>query len=80
VPYAIISDVKAGHWYQFRVAAVNIYGSRGWSAPSQPFTLSKGLNSLLLTDIRYFNVQSPWWIVYCIILTQRTNYCEFKCQ
>jgi len=50
MPYAIISDVKAGHWYQFRVAAVNIYGSRGWSAPSQPFKLSKG--SSLLTDIR----------------------------
>jgi len=56
MPYAIIGDVKIGHWYQFRVAAVNIYGSRGWSAPSQPFTLSKGLICYLLTlDIFIFS-------------------------
>jgi len=30
--------IKPGRWYQFRVAAVNAYGSQGWSRPSAPFT------------------------------------------
>jgi len=51
MPYTIIDHIKAGHWYQFRVAAVNIYGSRGWSTPSQPFRLSKGSPPLQLADI-----------------------------
>lgn len=29
--------LKTGHWYQFRVAAVNGNGSRGYSQPSRPF-------------------------------------------
>ncbi|KAK0089939.1 hypothetical protein PV326_004275 [Microctonus aethiopoides] len=29
--------LKTGHWYQFRVAAVNEIGSRGYSPPSSPF-------------------------------------------
>ncbi|ESO11218.1 hypothetical protein HELRODRAFT_91617, partial [Helobdella robusta] len=35
-------DAKAGHWYQYRVTAVNMYGSRGGSEPSQAFALSRG--------------------------------------
>lgn len=34
--------VKPGRWYQFRVAAVNRIGSRGWSAPSKQFITSLG--------------------------------------
>ncbi|OAD55834.1 Anosmin-1 [Eufriesea mexicana] len=29
--------LKTGHWYQFRVAAINANGSRGYSEPSRPF-------------------------------------------
>jgi len=51
----MIDHLKAGHWYQFRVAAVNVYGSRGWSMPSQPFRLTKGsvlagINILILNQ------------------------------
>jgi len=41
---AQINDITPGHWYQFRVTAVNIYGSRGGSQPTTAFTLSKGLS------------------------------------
>lgn len=34
--------VKPGRWYQFRVAAVNRFGSRGWSSPSKQFITSLG--------------------------------------
>lgn len=36
-----LEGLRPGHWYQFRLSAVNIYGSRGPSSPTQPFTLSK---------------------------------------
>lgn len=29
-----------GRWYQVRVAAVNAWGTRGYSSPSEPFSLS----------------------------------------
>ena len=32
---------KRGHWYQFRVAAINEQGSRGYSQPSRPL-MTKG--------------------------------------
>ena len=41
-----VNDITPGHWYQFRVTAVNIYGSRGGSQPTAAFTLSKGLSQL----------------------------------
>lgn len=31
--------LRAVHWYQVRVAAINAYGFRGYSEPSQAFTL-----------------------------------------
>nr|CAD7403671.1 unnamed protein product [Timema poppensis] len=34
--------LKPGRWYEFRVAAVSANGTRGFSEPSQPFTLSIG--------------------------------------
>ncbi|KAL4707287.1 hypothetical protein ACJJTC_019825 [Scirpophaga incertulas] len=34
--------LKPGHWYRFRVAAVSASGTRGFSAPSSPFTPRKG--------------------------------------
>ena len=37
-PHATLRGrLKTGHWYQFRVAAVNGNGSRGYSQPSRPF-------------------------------------------
>ncbi|XP_063994656.1 anosmin-1 isoform X2 [Diachasmimorpha longicaudata] len=37
-PHASIrAGLKTGHWYQFRVAAVNENGSKGYSLPSVPF-------------------------------------------
>lgn len=37
----VLKDITPGHWYQFRVTAVNIGGSSGGSAPTPPFTPSK---------------------------------------
>lgn len=34
------NSLHPGHWYQFRVAAVNANGTRGFSKQSEPFTLS----------------------------------------
>lgn len=34
--------VKPERWYQFRVAAINENGTKGFSEPSQPFQLSHG--------------------------------------
>ena len=35
---ATLTDLRPDHWYQVRVAAVNVYGSQGWSPPSAAFT------------------------------------------
>ncbi|XP_067116797.1 anosmin-1a [Osmerus mordax] len=32
---AWLADTRAGRWYQFRVAAVNIHGTRGFTTPSR---------------------------------------------
>lgn len=34
--------VKPGRWYQFRIAAVNENGTRGFSSPSVKFSISAG--------------------------------------
>ena len=39
---AVIRDVGPGTWYEFRVAAVGINGTRGFSPPTEAFKLSKG--------------------------------------
>ncbi|CAI4223106.1 unnamed protein product [Auanema sp. JU1783] len=40
--YAILKHlISAGRYYQFRVAAVNSQGSLGFSAPTEPFKLSR---------------------------------------
>uniref|UniRef100_A0A8B9D8G7 Anosmin-1 n=1 Tax=Anser cygnoides TaxID=8845 RepID=A0A8B9D8G7_ANSCY len=36
-----LSDIRASRWYQFRVAAVNVHGTRGFTAPSKHFRSSK---------------------------------------
>ncbi|KAG7187574.1 hypothetical protein KM043_016644 [Ampulex compressa] len=37
-PHATLRGrLKTGHWYQFRVAAINGNGSKGYSQPSRPF-------------------------------------------
>lgn len=33
----VLSDVRPSRWYQFRVAAVNVHGTRGFTAPSKHF-------------------------------------------
>lgn len=37
----VISDITPGHWYQFRVTSVNVFGSQGESQPTRSFTLSR---------------------------------------
>ncbi|XP_076672975.1 anosmin-1 Kallmann syndrome 1 [Andrena cerasifolii] len=49
--------LKTGHWYQFRVAAINGNGSRGYSQPSRPFKTReprspKEPQNLTLSDAR----------------------------
>ncbi|XP_029820618.1 anosmin-1 [Manacus vitellinus] len=36
-----LPDIRASRWYQFRVAAVNVHGTRGFTAPSKHFRSSK---------------------------------------
>ncbi|KAJ8350687.1 hypothetical protein SKAU_G00258170 [Synaphobranchus kaupii] len=36
-----LADIRASRWYQFRVAAVNVHGTRGFTAPSKHFRSSK---------------------------------------
>uniref|UniRef100_A0A671PZG2 Anosmin-1-like n=1 Tax=Sinocyclocheilus anshuiensis TaxID=1608454 RepID=A0A671PZG2_9TELE len=37
----LLSDVRPSRWYQFRVAAVNVHGTRGFTAPSKHFRSSR---------------------------------------
>ncbi|XP_052422352.1 anosmin-1 [Carassius gibelio] len=41
VERALLSDVRPSRWYQFRVAAVNVHGTRGFTAPSKHFRSSR---------------------------------------
>ncbi|XP_053670150.1 anosmin-1 [Anopheles nili] len=63
--------LKPGRWYQVRVAAVNDMGTRGYSAHSRPFQLSKKPNpphpprsltvgSLELNENRTYNCRVTW--------------------
>uniref|UniRef100_A0A8C2IL74 Anosmin 1a n=1 Tax=Cyprinus carpio TaxID=7962 RepID=A0A8C2IL74_CYPCA len=36
-----LTDIRPGRWYQFRVAAVNVHGTRGYTTPSRHFRSSK---------------------------------------
>ncbi|XP_078218805.1 anosmin-1 isoform X4 [Callithrix jacchus] len=36
-----LTDIRPTRWYQFRVAAVNVHGTRGFTAPSKHFRSSK---------------------------------------
>ncbi|XP_062866922.1 anosmin-1a [Trichomycterus rosablanca] len=36
-----LTDIRPGRWYQFRVAAVNVHGTRGYTTPSRHFRTSK---------------------------------------
>ncbi|XP_048389440.1 anosmin-1 isoform X3 [Stegostoma tigrinum] len=36
-----LPDIRPSRWYQFRVAAVNVHGTRGFTAPSKHFRSSK---------------------------------------
>ncbi|XP_045439541.1 anosmin-1, partial [Pipistrellus kuhlii] len=38
---AQLADIRPGRWYQFRVAAVNVHGTRGFTAPSKHFRSSR---------------------------------------
>ncbi|XP_026073131.1 anosmin-1 isoform X1 [Carassius auratus] len=39
--HMLLSDVRPSRWYQFRVAAVNVHGTRGFTAPSKHFRSSR---------------------------------------
>lgn len=41
-----LADIRASRWYQFRVAAVNVHGTRGFTAPSKHFRSSRGLSCM----------------------------------
>ncbi|XP_030161538.1 anosmin-1 [Lynx canadensis] len=36
-----LTDIRPSRWYQFRVAGVNVHGTRGFTAPSKHFRSSK---------------------------------------
>nr|XP_051689657.1 anosmin-1 isoform X4 [Oryctolagus cuniculus] len=41
-----LPDVRPGRWYQFRVAAVNVHGTRGFTTPGRHFQSSRGPSPL----------------------------------
>lgn len=43
----LLTDIRPSRWYQFRVAAVNVHGTRGFTAPSKHFRSSRGESSLV---------------------------------
>jgi len=43
----VIRNLSPQHWHQFRITAVNIYGSQAPSEPSSPFSLLFGLSIFL---------------------------------
>lgn len=45
--------VKPGRWYQFRVAAVNENGTKGFSEPSIRFSISSGKSKTKSYSLRY---------------------------
>lgn len=40
--YGLLPDLRPQRWYQFRVAAVNGHGSRGFTTPSKHYISSRG--------------------------------------
>uniref|UniRef100_A0A673VQ86 Anosmin 1a n=1 Tax=Salmo trutta TaxID=8032 RepID=A0A673VQ86_SALTR len=42
---ARLADIRAGRWYQFRVAAVNVHGTRGFTTPSRHIHTKKDPSS-----------------------------------
>nr|XP_015216972.1 PREDICTED: anosmin-1 [Lepisosteus oculatus] len=54
-----LSDIRASRWYQFRVAAVNVHGTRGFTAPSKHFHSSKDPSAPPTpSDLRITNMTS----------------------
>ncbi|XP_035768816.1 anosmin-1a [Neolamprologus brichardi] len=54
---ARLSDVRPGRWYQFRVAAVNLHGTRGFTTPSRHFHSSRDpSNPPAPTELRVANM------------------------
>ncbi|KAJ8784354.1 hypothetical protein J1605_008359 [Eschrichtius robustus] len=50
-----LTDVRPSRWYQFRVAAVNVHGTRGFTAPSKHFRSSR----VRLEAIESFQAEEP---------------------
>ncbi|XP_028835883.1 anosmin-1a isoform X2 [Denticeps clupeoides] len=39
--HARLTDIRSGRWYQFRMAAVNVHGTRGYSTPTKHYRTTK---------------------------------------
>ncbi|KAK2083159.1 Anosmin-1 [Saguinus oedipus] len=46
-----LTDIRPTRWYQFRVAAVNVHGTRGFTAPSKHFRSSKAIGNAALAAV-----------------------------
>ena len=51
----IIRNLSPQLWYQFRITAVNIYGSQGTTEPSSPFSLLYGVLKFLYYTLYAIN-------------------------
>ncbi|KAK5621961.1 hypothetical protein CRENBAI_009220 [Crenichthys baileyi] len=57
----VMSDLKPQRWYQFRVAAINSHGSRGFTTPSKHYMSSKDPSAPEPpTNIRVSNQSLEW--------------------
>lgn len=64
---AVVKDLRPGNWYVFRVASVNINGTKGFSQQSQEFTLSEGMDlSQLLFLLNRSNTAFCFRILFCV--------------
>lgn len=51
---AILTDLRSQRWYQFKVAAINSHGSRGFTTPSKHHISSKGNTNTVQTHALIF--------------------------
>lgn len=56
----VLSDLRSQRWYQFRVAAINSHGSRGFTTPSKHYISNKGDSNAVLTHAHMLFRELLW--------------------
>lgn len=67
-----LSDSRAGRWYQFRVAAVNVHGTRGFTTPSRHIHTTRGQAANKPVSDRERIARTPQGIIVLTVLMLNT--------